>query len=145
VGRFRDHDDLHVGSHQPVSVDHLAMLALSIVGGLWAVAIHVNTFADAFGKRAEMAAPWQMLVLTFAGGLAVARWRGWRGALGTLAVAISCVLALFSISDDEAFRNGLPAVTYAYQVAIFAASALALVPCITHLRALRRCARRLAA
>lgn len=65
-------------------------MALSLIGGGLAVAFHVNTFADAFGNKAEMAMPWPMLLLTLAGGLAVARWRGWRGVLGAAAVALPC-------------------------------------------------------
>ncbi len=115
-----------------------AELALSLIGGGLAVAFHVNTFADAFGNKAEMAMPWPMLILTLAGGLVVARWRGWRGVLGTLAVGLPCLLALLSTGDDETFKPGLPAWVYPYQVLILAAAALGLVPAVLHLRSLRR-------
>ncbi len=121
-----------------VTLAAVGLLALNLVGGGLAVALHVNTFVDAFGSKAEMAAPWPTLLLMVAGGLAAARWRGWRGVLGTLAVAVPCVLALLSTGDDETFRSGLPLFTYVFQVAVLVAFGLALVPCALHLRGLRR-------
>ncbi len=115
-----------------------AELALSLTGGGLAVLFHINTFADAFGNKAEMAMPWPMLILTLAGGLAVARWRGWRGVLGTLAVGLPCLLALFSTGDDETFKAGLPTWVYIYQVVVIAAAALGLIPAGMHLRSLWR-------
>ena len=115
-----------------------AELALSLTGGGLAVMFHINTFTDAFGNKAEMSMPWPMLLLTLAGGLAVARWRGWRGVLGTLAVALPCLLALLSIGDDETFKPGLPTWVYVYQVVILAAAAAGLIPAATHLRSLWR-------
>lgn len=114
-----------------------AEMALSLIGGGLAVMFHVNTFTDAFGNKAEMAMPWPMLVLTLAGGLAVARWRGWRGVIGAIAVALPCLLALMSTGDDETFKPGLPTWVYAYQVLILAAAALGLVPAGIHLWSLR--------
>ena len=114
------------------------LVAMSVVGGLLAVALHVNTIADAFGNKAEMAAPWPMSILLIGGGLAAARWRDWRGAAGTVAVAIPCVLALLSVGDDETFKAGMPLAVYAYQVLFLAVSAAVLVPLARHLRSLRR-------
>lgn len=113
-----------------------AELALSLIGGGLAVIFHINTFADAFGNKSEMAMPWPMLILTLAGGLAVARWRGWRGALGTLAVALPSLLALLSTGDDETFKPGLPTWVYVYQVVILVAAAAGLIPAGMHLRSL---------
>lgn len=115
-----------------------AELALSLIGGGLAVMSHINTFADAFGNKSEMAMPWPMLILTVAGGLAVARWRGWRGVLGTLAVALPCLLALLSTGDDETFKPGLPTWVYVYQVAILVAAAAGLIAAGMQLRSLWR-------
>lgn len=68
----------------------------------------------------------------------VARWRGWRGVLGTLAVALPCLLALLSTGDGETFKPGLPTWVYIYQVAILAAAAAGLIPAGMHLRSLWR-------
>ena len=114
------------------------LLVLSLIGGGLAVALHVNSLADAFGNQAEMAAPWPMLLLLVVGGTVAAKGQGWRGVLGTLLVAIPCVAGLASIGDDEVFRQGLPAVTYAYQVFILVASAAGLAACAQHLRTLTR-------
>jgi hypothetical protein len=115
-----------------------ALIGVNLIGGALAVMIHVNTFADAFGNKAEMASPWPMFILMIGGGLAVARWRGWRGVLGTIAIALPCVLALLSTSDSETFKPGMPTFAYVYQVIVIATFALALVPCGLHLRDLRK-------
>lgn len=122
-----------------VTLTAFALVAISVVGGVLAVAFDVNAnLAEAFGNHAEMASPLPVLVLTLLGGLAAARWRGWRGALGTLGVLVPCLLALGSMSDDESFKSGLPGGALAYQIFIFATCALAIIPCVRHLRTLRR-------
>lgn len=117
-----------------------AELALSLTGGGLAVLFHINTFADAFGNKAEMAMPWPMLLITLAGGLAVARWQGWRGVVGAFAVGLPCLLALMSTGDSETFKAGLPTWAYVYQVVILAAAAAGLVFVGLHLRSVRRSA-----
>lgn len=121
-----------------------AELALSLTGGGLAVLFHINTFADAFGNKSEMAMPWPMLLVTLAGGLAVARWPGWRGIAGTFAVGLPCLLALMSTGDSETFKPGLPTWVYLYQVVILAAAAMGLMFVGMHLRAARRRAARTA-
>jgi hypothetical protein len=121
-----------------VSAVAACLLALSILGGVLAVAWHVNTATDAFGNQAEMAAPWPMLMLLALGGVVTARWRDWRAVVGTFTIVVPCVAALGSIADNQMFRQGLPAMTYAYQVLILVASAAGLVVCACHLRMLHR-------
>ena len=124
-------------AHLPAAaIASLTLIALSVVGGSAAVLGGINTLADAWGNKAELAAPWPMLILQLLGALAVIRWRGWRGVVGTLLIAVPAVLALMSTSDDETFKPGLPGWVYAGQVVIIVASALALVPCAVHLRRL---------
>lgn len=55
-----------------------------------------------------MASLWPMFILWVGGGLAVARWRGWRGVLGTVAIALPGVLVLLSTSHSETFNSGMP-------------------------------------
>lgn len=113
-------------------------LALSLIGGALAVAFHINTFADAFGNKSEMAMPWEPLLVMALGGLAVARWRGWRGVTGALAAGVPLLLALLSTGDSETFKPGLPTWVYIYQVIVIAASAAGLIPVVTYLFSLRR-------
>jgi hypothetical protein len=118
------------------AVAGVTVLAISLIGGVLAVVQHVNTAADAFSNHAELAAPWPVLLAQLLGVVAIVRWRDWRGIAGACLIAVTGLLALASISDDEVFKSGQPTWVYVGQVVLIGMSAAAAIPCVPHIRQL---------
>lgn len=119
------------------------VVGASLAGGALAIVTHLNTASEAFSSRAELAAPWPTLLVQAAAGLAIARWRDWRGIIGAGLFGLTGLLGLASLSDDETLKNGLPVWADAAQITIITLSAAAVVPCIAHIRQIRRTRRAL--
>lgn len=130
-------------SHLPAAaVAGAAVVAAGVAGGVLAIATHLNTAAEAFSSKAELATPWPALLLQVAGVLAVLRWRDWRGITGASLIALTGLLALAALGDDETFKNGLPGWALAVQAVVIVVSVAAVIPCLAHIRAILRERRR---
>lgn len=114
------------------------VVVASLIGGGLAVLTHINTAGQAFSSKAELAAPWPTLVVQILAVPAIVRWRDWRGVVAASLFALTGLLALASLSDDETLKRGLPLWASTTQVVLIGLSAVAVIPCVRHIRQLRR-------
>jgi len=100
------------------------LFVLDLAGGLLAVRSGVNTWADAWGNRALLAAPWPMvgaqLLLTFLSTRTTRR----RGALPACLLAVACLVSAVSGFFDGALgHDRLSSGLVAFQVVLLTATA----------------------
>ena len=101
------------------------LVALDLGGGLLAVRSGVNTWAEAWGNRALLAAPWPMI-----GGQVLLTWWSMRttrriGALPAALLALACLVSAASgFFDGGLGHHRLSRGLVAYQVVLLTATAV---------------------
>jgi hypothetical protein len=110
-----------------LSVPHLltaamaALLVVDLVGGLWAALADVNTWADAWGGHAILAAPAPMMAAQVLLTWAAVRGRRRRAALPASLLALACLVSVASGFFDGGLGNAaLTPGMAAYQVFLLA-------------------------
>ena len=102
-----------------------ALVLTDLVGGLLAVATSVNTWGEAWGPQALLAAPVPMIVAQVVL-VAVATWRVNRAAaIAAALLAVACLVSVVSGFFDGGLRNAeLSTGLFAFQVLLLAVTAV---------------------
>lgn len=126
----------------------MAVLVLTdLVGGLLAVASSVNTWGEAWGPEALLAAPVPMIVAQVLLVVVANRWQNRWAAVAAVLLAVACLVSVVSGFFDGGLRNDeLGAGLFAFQLALLAVTSvvglLAAVRAATVVRLRRRTPRR---
>ena len=98
-----------------------ALLVVDLVGGVWAALSGVNTWADAWGGRALLAAPAPMVAAQVLMTWLAVRGRRRRAAIPAGLLAVACLVSVASGFFDGGLGNAaLQPGMAAYQVALLA-------------------------
>ena len=94
-----------------------ALLVADLAGGLLAVSSGVNTWPEAWGSRALLAAPWPMIVVQVALVALAVRLPGRRRAVPATLLALACLVSVASgFFDGGLADDALTPALSAYQV-----------------------------
>ena len=128
------------GSGRSVLVGTVALIAIDLIGGVLAVSSEVNTWGEAWGSHALLAAPLPMMVAQLV--LAWVSARNLRPPLGLVAavlLALACLVSAISGFFDGALANDeLSGGLVAWQVFLLTATAAVGVLAIARARELWR-------
>jgi hypothetical protein len=127
-------------SGRPVLIGAVALIAIDIVGGVLAVSSGVNTWAEAWGSRALLAAPLPMMVAQLIlAWLAARNVRPPIGLIAAVVLALACLVSAVSGFFDGGLANEeLSGGLVAWQVFLLTATAVVGVLAILRARELRR-------
>jgi hypothetical protein len=100
----------------------MAVLVLTdLVGGLLAVASSVNTWGEAWGPEALLAAPVPMIVAQVLLVLVATRWQNRWAVVAAVLLAVACLVSVVSGFFDGGLRNDeLSTGLFAFQLALLA-------------------------
>jgi hypothetical protein len=118
----------------------VALIVIDIIGGVLAVSSGVNTWGEAWGSRALLAAPLPMMAAQLVlGWLAARNVRPPVGLIAAVLLGLACLVSVISGFFDGALANDeLSAGLVAWQVFLLTATAVVGVFAILRARALRR-------
>jgi hypothetical protein len=127
-------------SGRPVLIGAVALIAIDIVGGVLAVSSGVNTWGEAWGSRALLAAPLPMMVAQLIlAWLAARNVRPPIGLIAAIVLALACLVSAISGFFDGGLANEeLSGGLVAWQVFLLTATAVVGVLAILRARELRR-------
>lgn len=127
-------------SGRTLLVGTVALLAIDVAGGVLAVSSGVNTWGEAWGSRALLAAPWPMMAAQLV--LAAVAARNIRPPVGSIAamvLALACLVSAVSgFFDDGLANEALSGGLIAWQVFLLIATAVVGLLAILRARELRR-------
>jgi hypothetical protein len=126
-------------SGRPVLIGTLILLAVDVVGGLLAVSNDVNTWGEAWGSQALLAAPLPMMVAQLV--LAWLAARNVRPPVGLVAAALLALACLASVAsgffDGGLANDELSAGLFGFQVFLLSVTAVVGLLAIARARQLR--------
>ncbi|MEZ5185717.1 MAG: hypothetical protein R2720_08230 [Candidatus Nanopelagicales bacterium] len=109
----------------PLAVAVGALVATDLVGGLIAVATGLNTWGEAWGSEALLAAPIPMIVAQVLLATLALRLRGRGAAVAAGVLALACLVSVVSGFFDGGLGNGeLTAGTRLFQIFLLAITAV---------------------
>ena len=125
---------------RPVLLGTVALIAIDIIGGVLAVSSGVNTWGEAWGSRALLAAPLPMMVAQLVLAWVAARnLRPPVGLVAAIVLALACLVSAISGFFDGALANDeLSGGLVTWQVFLLTATAVVGVLAIARARELRR-------
>ena len=128
------------GSGRPVFLGTVALMVIDIVGGVLAVSSDVNTWGEAWGSQALLAAPLPMmaaqLVLAW---LAARNVRPPIGLVAAIVLALACLVSAVSGFFDGGLANEeLSRGLVAWQVILLTVTAIVGLLAVSRARQLRR-------
>jgi hypothetical protein len=128
------------GSGRPVLLGTVALIVIDVVGGVLAVSSGVNTWGEAWGSRALLAAPLPMMVAQLMLAWVAARnLRPPVGLVAAIVLALACLVSAISGFFDGGLANDeLSGGLVAWQVFLLAATAVVGVLAILRAREIRR-------
>ncbi len=102
-----------------------AVLLVDVVGGVLAVAAGVNTWGEAWGSRALLAAPLPMVLAQVVGTALAVAGRGRRAVLPAALLALACLVSVVSgFFDGGLGHAGLSGPLVGFQALLLAVTAL---------------------
>jgi len=127
-------------SGRPVLIGTVTLIAIDIVGGVVAVLSGVNTWGEAWGSRALLAAPLPMMVAQLIlAWLAARNVRPPIGLIAAIVLALACLVSAISgFFDGGLAHDELSGGLVAWQVFLLTATAVVGVLAILRARELRR-------
>jgi len=127
-------------SGRPVLLGTVALIVIDIIGGVLAVSSGVNTWGEAWGSRALLAAPLPMMVAQLLLAWVAARnLRPPVGLVAAIVLALACLVSAISGFFDGGLANDkLSGGLVAWQVFLLTATAAVGVLAILRARELRR-------
>jgi len=125
---------------RPVLLGTMALIVIDIIGGVLAVSSGVNTWGEAWGSRALLAAPLPMMVAQLLLAWVAARnLRPPVGLVAAIVLALACLVSAISGFFDGGLANDeLSGGLVAWQVFLLTATAVVGVLAILRARELRR-------
>jgi hypothetical protein len=128
------------GSGRPVLLGTVALIVIDVVGGVLAVSSGVNTWGEAWGSRALLAAPLPMMVAQLLLAWVAARnLRPPVGLVAAIVLALACLVSAISGFFDGGLANDeLSGGLVAWQVFLLTATAVVGILAILRARELRR-------
>ena len=125
---------------RPVLLGTVALIAIDIIGGILAVWSGVNTWGEAWGSRALLAAPLPMMVAQLLLAWVAARnLRPPVGLVAAIVLALACLVSAISGFFDGGLANDeLSGGLVAWQVFLLTATAVVGLLAILRARELRR-------
>ena len=128
------------GSGRPVLLGTLALIAIDIIGGVLAVSSGVNTWSEAWGSRALLAAPLPMMIAQLLLAWVAARnVRPPVGLVAAIVLALACLVSAISGFFDGGLANDeLSGGLVAWQVFLLTATAVVGILAILRARELWR-------
>ncbi len=128
------------GSGRPVLLGTLALIVIDIIGGVIAVASGVNTWGEAWGPKALLAAPLPMMAAQLVlAGLAARNVRPPVGLIAAVLLGLACLVSVISGFFDGALANDeLSGGLFAWQVFLLTATTAVGLLAILRARELRR-------
>ena len=128
------------GSGRPVLLGTVALIAIDIIGGVLAVSSGVNTWSEAWGSRALLAAPLPMMIAQLLLAWVAARnVRPPVGLAAAIVLALACLVSAISGFFDGGLANDeLSGGLVAWQVFLLTATAAVGILAILRARELRR-------
>ena len=113
----------------------LVVVLLDAIGGTWAVASRLNSFADAFGGNAKMAAPWPMILFQLITATIASRATNWAGKAAAILLALACIVSAVSgFFDGGLAAPGMSRAQVAFQIVLISWTAALGVLAIVRLR-----------
>jgi len=127
-------------SGRPVFLGAVALIVIDIIGGVLAVSSGVNTWGEAWGSRALLAAPLPMMIAQLLLAWVAARnLRPPVGMVAAIVLALACLVSAISGFFDGGLANDeLSGGLVAWQVFLLTATAMVGVLAILRARELRR-------
>ncbi len=128
------------GSGRPVLLGTVVLIVIDIIGGVLAVSSGVNTWGEAWGPKALLAAPVPMMVAQLVlAWLAARNVRPPVGLGAAVLLSLACLLSVISGFFDGALANeALSAGLFVWQLFLLTATAVVGVLAIVRARELRR-------
>jgi hypothetical protein len=128
------------GSGRPVLLSTLVLIAIDVVGGLLAVSSGVNTWGEAWGPKALLAAPLPMMATQLAlAWLAARNVRPPVGLVAAVLLGLACLVSVISGFFDGALASDeLSGGLFAWQLFLLTATAVVGLLAILRARELRR-------
>ena len=125
---------------RPVLLGTVALIVIDIIGGVLAVSSGVNTWGEAWGSRALLAAPLPMMIAQLLLAWVAARnLRPPVGMVAAIVLALACLVSAISGFFDGGLANDeLSGGLVAWQVFLLTATAMVGVLAILRARELRR-------
>jgi len=112
-------------TREPLVLAMAALVVTDLVGGVLAVAADVNTWGEAWGSKALLAAPLPMIGVQIVLTVLAVRLRGWRAIVPAVLLALACVVSVVSGFFDGGLGNDeLTPALAAYQTFLLAVSAV---------------------
>ncbi len=114
------------GSGRPVLLGTLALIVIDIIGGVIAVASGVNTWGEAWGPKALLAAPLPMMAAQLVlAGLAARNVRPPVGLIAAVLLGLACLVSVISGFFDGGLANDeLSGGLFGWQLFLLAATAV---------------------
>ena len=127
-------------SGRTILVATVVVLAIDVVGGILAVSSGVNTWAEAWGSRALLAAPWPMMAAQLLlAWIAARNLRPPVGLVAAMVLALACLVSAVSgFFDDGLANEELSGDLIAWQVFLLTATAVVGFLALVRARDLRR-------
>jgi hypothetical protein len=127
-------------SSRPVLLGTVALIVIDVIGGVLAVSSDVNTWGEAWGSQALLAAPWPMMVAQLLLAWVAARnLRPPVGLVAAIVLALACLVSAISGFFDGGLANDeLSGGLVAWQVFLLTATAVVGVLAILRARGLRQ-------
>ena len=128
------------GSGRPVFLGTVALMVIDIVGGVLAVSSDVNTWGEAWGSQALLAAPLPMMVAQLVlAWLAARNVRPPIGLVAAIVLALACLVSAVSGFFDGGLANEeLSGGLVAWQVFLLTVTAVVGLLAVSRARQLRR-------
>jgi hypothetical protein len=127
-------------SGRPVLIGTVTLIAIDVVGGVLAVSSDVNTWGEAWGSRALLAAPLPMMIAQLIlAWLAARNVRPPIGLIAAIVLALACLVSAISGFFDGGLANEeLSGGLVAWQIFLLTATAVVGILAILRARQLRR-------
>jgi len=105
----------------PLALAVAALVVTDLAGGLITVGTGLNSWFEAWGSRALLAAPWPMIAAQVLLCWLALRWPGRRAAVAAGLLAVACLVSVVSGFFDGGLRHaGLTGGTHAFQILLLA-------------------------
>jgi hypothetical protein len=127
-------------SGRPLLIATFVLIDVHIIGGFLAVASDVNTWGEAWGSQALLAAPWPMIVAQLVlGWLAARNVRPPVGLLAAVLLGLACLVSVVSGFFDGGLANdALPPGLVGWQILLLAVTMVVGLLAIARAGQLRR-------
>lgn len=110
---------------EPLVLAMAALIVTDLVGGVLAVAADVNTWGEAWGSKALLAAPLPMIGVQIVLTVLAVRLRGWRAVVPAVLLSLACLVSVVSGFFDGGLGNDeLTPALAAYQTFLLAVTAV---------------------